>query len=68
MASNLKTVLDGKGLRHVWVARQLGVAPQRFSRWVRGESRIPDEYKIPLMELLNCGVEDLIDFERAGKS
>lgn len=57
--TQLKRAIEDQGRRQVWVAKQIGVDPQRLHRWVQGQGQVPDKYKVKLSKLLKVPVQKL---------
>jgi len=55
----LKAMIHSRGLKHNWLATQVGVDASIFTKWITGE-RVPDqEQKEALAGLLGCSVGDI---------
>lgn len=58
----LEIEIEASGLRHRWIAEQLGVSPSHFSRWVSGERRVDAAvHREKLALVLRRKVSDLFD-------
>lgn len=65
MGESLKTARTRRGLTKVFVAKEVGVHANTISNWEKGESE-PDASELKkLAILLECDVEELIDFDVA---
>lgn len=57
--TKLKDLIEARGLKNKWVAQQIGVAEETFSRWVNGHVAVPDDKLQPLADLLHCSPEQI---------
>lgn len=57
---NLQTAIQGRGLKQGWVATQLDIRKDSFSRMVRGETRFPVEKIERLSDLLGMSMTDTV--------
>ena len=55
--------MDSKGLKHKWVAEQMGVAPTVLSRWANDRGKPSIERLFKLAHILNCKVDDLYEWK-----
>ncbi len=63
LKSRIGKVIDSKGLKHKWVAEQMGVAPTVLSRWINNRGKPSAERLFKLAHILNCKVDDLYIFQ-----
>lgn len=61
--SKIGDVIDSKGLKHKWVAEQVGVYPTVLSRWINNRGKPSLERTFKLAKVLNCKVDDLYIYE-----
>lgn len=61
--SRIGEVIDSKGLKHRWVAEQVGVAPTVISRWIHNRGKPSVDKLFKLANILNCKVDDLYVWE-----
>ncbi|WP_272033048.1 helix-turn-helix transcriptional regulator [Oceanobacillus kimchii] len=61
--SKIGDVIDSKGLKHKWVAEQVGVYPTVLSRWINNRGKPSLERTFKLAKVLNCKVDDLYTYE-----
>jgi transcriptional regulator with XRE-family HTH domain len=59
----VRALIDGRGLRHGWVARQAGLSPSALSLWLSGKRRLRPERLEALARVLQVPVELLQDGE-----
>ena len=64
--SNLGTILDERGLRYNWVAKQIDATPSQVTNWCKNEDGIAKStpsvlYILKLQNLLGVRVEDLFE-------
>ncbi|WP_035518788.1 helix-turn-helix transcriptional regulator [Halobacillus karajensis] len=59
MECYVNTWIDKRGYKKKWLADQLGVSDNVFSRWVNGRSIPSLENALRLAAILECRVEDL---------
>ena len=64
LKSRIGEVIDNRGLKHRWVAEQLGIAPTVLSRWVNDRGRPSIEKLFKLAALLDCKVDDLYEVKK----
>ena len=62
LISRIKGIMDSKGLKHKWVAEQMGVAPTVLSRWANDRGKPSIERLFKLAHILNCKVDDLYEW------
>ena len=65
LKSKIGEVIDKKGLKHKWVAEQMGIAPTVLSRWVNNRGKPSVDKLFQLAEVLDCKVDEL--YERTVK-
>lgn len=65
-ATGLRDILDGRGLKHVWVARNVGVSKPHFSGIVAGRVNVNPVHAERICELL--AVPFFLAFEFTEKS
>lgn len=58
--TKLKKAIDKKGLRHDFVAKNIGVINSTMTRYIKGEVKIPALLLKKVAKLLNCNMEDLV--------
>lgn len=63
MKSNINYWIEKRGYKKKWVAKQLGVSNEVFSRWVNDKSIPSVENLFKLAALLECKVDDLYTLE-----
>lgn len=61
LKSRIREVIDSKGLKHRWVAEQMGIAPTVLSRWANNRGKPSVDRLFKLAEILNCKVDDLYE-------
>lgn len=61
MELKINEMIAKSGLKKGYIAKQLGINPVTFSRYISGERKIPLETAIHLAELLNCDIRDLYE-------
>lgn len=59
LKSRIGHVIDSKGLKHKWVAEQMGIDPTVLSRWVNDRGKPSVDKLFQLADILNCKVDDL---------
>ena len=61
----LKAMIHSRGLKHNWLAGQVGVDPAVFTKWITGDdNRQPTQVqKEALAGLLGCSVRDIFEEE-----
>lgn len=59
-ASRLRELVQERGLKHKWLAEQLGVDPTTFSRWMKGRNVPSLAHGVKLARLLGVPVSDLV--------
>ncbi|MCD5324804.1 MULTISPECIES: helix-turn-helix transcriptional regulator [Pontibacillus] len=59
MKSNINYWIEKRGYKKKWVAAQLGVSQNVFSRWVNDGGKPSLEKAFELADLLECNVDDL---------
>jgi len=57
----IKALLDERGLKSYWIAQQLGVLPQDFSRMKNGIKPFPPECVGQLAEILGISVDRIAE-------
>lgn len=59
LKSRIGKVIDSKGLKHKWVAMQMGIAPTVLSRWINNRGKPSVERLFKLARILDCKVDEL---------
>ncbi|KKM20413.1 hypothetical protein LCGC14_1645760 [marine sediment metagenome] len=57
--SNLAKAIDGRGLKQLWLAEQLGVTPATLSNWVTDKTMPSVNDAVRISELLEVPVDEL---------
>lgn len=63
MKNNLEEMIHKSGLKKGFLAKQINVTPQQFSKWIKGEHYPPADKLFKLAKLLDCKVDDLYELE-----
>ena len=56
----LRQIIRERGLKQNWIAEKIGIPESHFSEVVRGKRRMPLEKVVPLAELLQIPIEDVV--------
>ena len=48
---NLRDRIDGKGLKHLWVAKEIGIHKTALSQFLNGLREVPEDVKSKIIEL-----------------
>lgn len=64
MKSKLNEIIKSSGLRKGFLAEKVGITPQQFSKWIKGEVYPPADQLFYLARLLNCKVDDMYEYEK----
>lgn len=65
MGESLKAIRERRGLTKVFVAKEVGVHFNTIANWEQGNSEPDASHLKKLAILLECDVEELIDFDVA---
>lgn len=55
----IKKLINDKGLKHKYVAEQMGLTPQEFSNMLCGRKEFKTEHVVPICKALNITANDL---------
>jgi len=66
-ATGLRDILDGRGTKYVWVARQLGVSKPHFSGIVAGRVNVNPVHAERICELLGVPFFAAFEFTESPK-
>ena len=61
--TNLKKMIDSRGLKQKWLAEKLDVTEDTMSRWGNGETLPNLEAARRLAHLFGCSIDDLFPSE-----
>lgn len=61
MQLKINEMIDKSGLKKGHIAKQLGINPVTFSRYISGERKISLEMAVRLAEILGCDIKDLYE-------
>lgn len=59
LKSNIQYWIDKRGYKNKWVAKQMNVSNEVFSRWVNNHTKPSLENTFRLARILECNVDDL---------
>ncbi|QKE74787.1 helix-turn-helix transcriptional regulator [Arthrobacter citreus] len=59
MKCNLEKIILKKGFKKGFIAKEIGVTPQHFSKWIKGELYPPADKLFRLAKLLSCTVDEM---------
>ena len=66
---NLKNLRENMGFTQENIAKQIGVSQQAVAKWEIGESNPRADKLVELSHLLNCSIDDLLNYTvKAGES
>ena len=57
--SQLEKILKDKGIKQVWLAREIRKSPAELNRWLKGKRRPSYENMIKIAKALNISVEEI---------
>lgn len=58
--NNIKNVIDSKGLKQIWLSKQLGVTKVTVSRWCSNIQQPPIERLYEIANIINVEVSELL--------
>jgi transcriptional regulator with XRE-family HTH domain len=66
LSSHIHEIIEKKGLKKTWVAKQLGISPSYLGAWKNNKNGICEKppamiYLFMLARLLDCYVDDLME-------
>ncbi len=68
MYENIKSIIDGRGLLHRFVAAQAGIPQKSFSAAMNGRRRITVEELVKISQVLKVPVNELLEGVEASDS
>jgi putative transcriptional regulator len=63
MKSNWEELILKSGLKKGYLANELSVSPQQFSKWIKGKHYPPADKLFKLAKILKCNVDEMYSFE-----
>ncbi|MFS0776275.1 helix-turn-helix transcriptional regulator [Neobacillus sp. 3P2-tot-E-2] len=61
MKCRIGELIEIKGMKKKYVAKEIGITPNQLSNWLAMKSFPPLDKAYKLADLLNCKVDDLYD-------
>lgn len=55
----VKSILDSRGVKYVWLADKLGITRSLVTQWFNNGIEIPEKHHIRIAEILNMPLAEL---------
>jgi len=59
MNNNLEEIAKDKGIKHIWIAQQMGVSHTTIVRWMHHDVQPSARQAIKLADLLGVDIKDI---------